>query len=131
VAALPAICVAMLILSFFGYRDVDASEGYLQRARILAELQADGNRHLIVVRFGPKPLQYGAPNPDFDGWVFNGADIDASPVVWAREMDTEHNLRLLKYFKDRRVWLLDLEWQPPALVPYPCINETEQATASR
>ena len=39
-------------------------------------------------------------------WVYNEANIDGAKVVWAREMDTAHNRKLLEYFADRCVWLL-------------------------
>jgi hypothetical protein len=40
-------------------------------------------------------------------------------VVWAREMDAAHNRKLLEYFKDRQVWLVEEDHVPPKLVPYP------------
>ena len=36
---------------------------------------------------------------------YNGADIDSSKIVWARELDAMQNEKLLAYFKDRQVWL--------------------------
>jgi hypothetical protein len=39
--------------------------------------------------------------------VYNNADIDAAPVVWAREMDPENNANLIRYFHDRQVWLFE------------------------
>jgi hypothetical protein len=83
-----------------------------ERARLLAELTRDGQRHLVIVRYDP---QYW-PEPD---WVYNEADIDRAPVVWAREMDDSQDRKLLDYFKDRRVWLLEADTQPVRLVPYP------------
>ncbi len=93
----------------------------LQRARILADLQQDEERHLVVVRYGPrKPLH--------DEWVYNDADIDGAKVVWAREMDATQNRKLLEYFKDRRVWLLEANAEPPKLVPYSVeIDHTENS----
>jgi hypothetical protein len=48
--------------------------------------------------------------------VYNAADIDASPVVWAREM--ADNSALLKYFSARRIWLLEADVHPAKLQPY-------------
>ena len=41
-----------------------------------------------------------------DEWVYNAADIDNSKVVWAREMDDADNLDLIRYYKNRTVWLV-------------------------
>jgi hypothetical protein len=82
------------------------------RARILAGLERQGGEHLIVVRY--------APDHRFDAeWVYNEADIDSSRVVWAREMDSERNRRLLNYFKNRRAWLLEPDLPQPRLTEYP------------
>jgi hypothetical protein len=84
------------------------------RARMQAELAADAEPDLVIVRYGPKH----DPN---DEWVFNDADIDASPVVWAREMSGDANRELLEYYRGRRAWLLevDLGEAVPKLVPCP------------
>lgn len=82
------------------------------RTKMLASLKRTGDRHLIVVRYQP------THSPD-EEWVYNEADIDGAPVVWAREMDDAHNRKLLDYFKDRRAWLLEADTKPVRLVPYP------------
>jgi MFS family permease len=82
-----------------------------QRAQILYELQRQEGKHLIVVRMGP----HKSPH---EPWVYNEADIDAAKVIWAREMDAEENCRLLEYFRDRRVWLLEVDEGPLNLIPY-------------
>jgi hypothetical protein len=74
-------------------------------------LQQDGESHLVIVR-------YGAEHSVHDEWVYNDADIDNSKVVWAREMDSERNLELMDYFKNRRVWLLQADAKVPDIVPY-------------
>lgn len=58
-------------------------------------------------------------------WVYNEADIDNAPVIWAREMDMEKNRKLLEYFKNRKAWLLKVEddKSPPILLPYPVKDE--------
>jgi hypothetical protein len=42
-------------------------------------------------------------------------------VVWAHEMDSAQNRKLLEYFQERQVWLLEVDQQnsSPKLVPYP------------
>lgn len=81
------------------------------RPRLIANLEQQGGRHLIVVRYTPAHSFH-------DEWVYNDADIDGSPVVWARDMGEEKNRELLDYFKDRQVWLLEPDIDPAALKPY-------------
>ena len=82
-----------------------------ERAGLLARLEKQGGRHVVLVRYGP---DHDAHNE----WVFNGADIDSSPVIWARDMGSEGNADLLAYYRDRHIWLLDADAQPPELKPY-------------
>jgi len=51
--------------------------------------------------------------------VYNEADIDGSKVVWARDMSPEENEELIRYFRDRQVWLLEADETPPKLSLYP------------
>jgi hypothetical protein len=75
-------------------------------------LNREEGAHLIVVR-------YGADHRPHDEFVYNGADIDGSKVVWAREMSRDQNRELLRYFKQRRIWLLEADAPTPRLSPYP------------
>jgi hypothetical protein len=82
------------------------------RARMLSQLEEGGSHHLVLVRYSPR-------HDPSDEWVYNGADIDAAKVVWAREMDAEQNRTLLAYFKDRRAWLVEADAERRTLTPYP------------
>lgn len=86
--------------------------GNPNKARILESLHAMGGLHLAIVK--PKT----DPENLFQ-WIYNDADIDASRVVWARDFGPEANQALLKYFAGRRVWLVDPNTEPAAIVPYP------------
>ncbi len=68
-------------------------------------------KQLVIVRYEPT-------HDVNDEWVYNRADIDASSVVWARDMGEEDNQDLLAYFKDRKVWLLNADRSPRKLLPY-------------
>jgi len=83
----------------------------LQRAQVAAELAATPGKQLAIVRYVPDHLP-------FDEWVYNAADIDASKVVWAREMDVESNRDLVQYFRDRKAWLVEADFDPPRISPY-------------
>jgi hypothetical protein len=83
------------------------------RPSVTAQLEASEGRHLVIVRYVTKPI-----NQHME-WVYNEADIDGAKVVWAREMDGDNNRKLLEYFRDRVVWLLEADLRKPRLVPYP------------
>jgi hypothetical protein len=81
------------------------------RAQIESHLAEYGGKQLVIVRYGPSH-DAGVE------WVYNRADIDNSIVVWARDMGQTGNEELLRYFKNRRVWLLEPDERPVRLSPY-------------
>jgi hypothetical protein len=83
----------------------------LPRARVLAELEAYPGPQLAIIRYPPDHVP-------FDDWVYNAADIDKSKVVWARELETRNSLDLLRYFQNRRAWLVEPDSNPPKISPY-------------
>jgi len=126
--AIPLIAVALVVLcAAWGQsiwpRDARPATwclqgGYnlmLDRARMLARLEREPGNHLVIVR-------YSATHDFRLEWVYNRADIDASKVIWARDMGKEQNAELLKYFQGRRIWLVEPDLTPPRLSPYPAEN---------
>ncbi len=63
-------------------------------------------------------VRYKRAHPPFEEWVYNGADIDHSKVIWAREMSPSENAELLGRFSRRCAWLLEGDEIPPRLSPY-------------
>jgi hypothetical protein len=98
---------------FFGFQftQESAKGWHSQRTQILTQLSQQPGRHLILVRYHPGHCLH-------EEWVYNAADIDNAEVVWAREMQPEQNRKLLAYFHDRDVWLLEPDGDAPQLVPY-------------
>jgi len=82
------------------------------RAAIEAKLESLPEPQLIFVHYGPNH------DPLLD-WVYNGADIDHAKIVWARDMGANQNEELLRYYNERRVWLLEADQIPPKLTAYP------------
>ena len=74
------------------------------------ELARAPGKQLIFVRYGPR---HG-----FHEWVHNAANIDASRVVFAHDLGAFENRKLLDYYADRKVWLLEPDQWPPRLSPY-------------
>jgi hypothetical protein len=91
------------------------------RSKLLLELAATPGRHLVLVKDGPM-------NPLHFELVYNEADIDNAPIVWARRLDTERDQRLLAHFPDRVVW--EFEWLPEGDPGYRFERLHEAATAT-
>ena len=81
------------------------------RAYIESWLSARPRKQLVLVR-------YAELHPVNQEWVYNGADINGSKVLWAREMDRKSNARLLAYFHDREAWLVEADVNPQRAVRY-------------
>ena len=90
-------------------------QGDPSRAAIQEKLSNTPGKHLILVR-------YEEDHNIHDEWVYNGAEIDSAKVLWARELDPEQNAKLLAYFKDRHVWLVEPDKDNTELVPYPLLG---------
>jgi len=82
------------------------------RAQLVDHLRKQPGKHLVVVRHQPG-------HDVHDEWVYNSADIDAAPIVFAREMSPAQNQRLVDYFADRQIWLIDLLPAGAKLYTYP------------
>ena len=72
--------------------------GLSDRADLLHDLESKPGKHVVLVRYGPDHSVH-------EEWVFNAADIDASKVIWARDLPGEVNDQLLRYYPDRTIWL--------------------------
>ncbi len=79
------------------------------RIAINKQLAQSPGKQLVFVRYYP-------PH-EFREWVHNLADIDASKVVWARDLGSEENEKLRTYYPDRKAWLLEPDFRPPRLTP--------------
>src|SRR5207248_1323310 len=90
------------------------------RAHLETELESKPGPQLAIVRYSPDHIV-----TCFNDWIANAADIDKSKVVWARDMDPASNRELFTYFKNRKVWLVEPDFNPPRVSPYPV--ETQQA----
>lgn len=75
--------------------------GLQRRVEIAHQLDAAPGKHLVIVN-------YSETHSVHDEWVYNGADIDGSKVVWARDLGPEQNANLMAYFKDRTVWVVEV-----------------------
>jgi hypothetical protein len=96
-----------------------------ERAAIQETLNRAPGKQLVLVRYaeGHNPL---------DEWVYNAPNIDASQVIWARDMDAARNAELFRYYHDRNVWLAQPDRETGKLSPYPGLQEnTDSAQMAR
>jgi hypothetical protein len=91
------------------------------RAEIESKLEQVPGDQLVIVR-------YSRDHNTLDEWAYNAADIDSSKVVWAREMNAADNLELLRYYRNRKVWLVQPDLQPPTVTPYPMPEQLSGAS---
>jgi hypothetical protein len=72
----------------------------IQRETMKSRLDQIPGQHLVLVHYNSRDI----PAQD---WIYNRADIDASKIVWARDMGREGNEELLRYYPTRQVWYVD------------------------
>ena len=78
-------------------RNSEYSRWYMTRDSVERALEQKGGKHIVLVQYGPEH--------NFDEeWVYNGANIEEAPVIWARSLTPEKNARFMEYFGDRTVW---------------------------
>lgn len=86
-----------------------------QREAIRQQLLSQGNRHLVLMTYAPG-------HNTGQEWVYNSADIDSQPIIWARSMSTEKNEALIAHYPKRTVWHLHVDsnnqHKPVELEPY-------------
>jgi hypothetical protein len=90
--------VSLLVSQRLGDSQGWGGWGLSDRADLLHELESKPGKHVVLVRYGPDHSVH-------EEWVFNAADIDASKVIWARDLPGEWNAELFRYYPDRTIWL--------------------------
>ncbi len=90
--------------------------GDLSRSQLLHELNGMPGEQLVFVRYD------ASHNLDHE-WVYNQANIDSAKTVWARDLGPKENEELLRYYPQRRAWLVQPDSDPVKLVPYQAVTE--------
>jgi hypothetical protein len=76
-----------------------------RRETAIRRLEGAPGKHLVFVR-------YSADHPWYDEWVFNGADMTASRIVFARMCTPESDRALADSMRDRDVWIASPDEDP-------------------
>jgi hypothetical protein len=71
-----------------------------KRARAEEQLLHEPGQQLVLVYYGPR-------HDPWEELVYNRADIDSSRIVWARSLGVEKDNELIRYYRNRKVWLLE------------------------
>jgi len=121
--AVAVVCVAMVVLRVsamaVGARIEPARHAANQkRQSVERELRDMPGKQLVIVH-------YSASHVPHDDWINNRADIDASTIVWARDMGEAQNRELLRYFKDRRAWRIEPDDPSAKLQVYDPARDSE------
>jgi hypothetical protein len=128
-----AVCLVMFVIrGFAGPMHITLSPSHVPawdqrgpnsfgRAAVVRDLRQLPGDHLVIVHYKPE-------HNAFAEWVYNEPDIDAAKVVWARAMTPQKDNELIRYFHDRRVWLLEADENPSKLEPYP-VTASKNASA--
>lgn len=72
------------------------------RLAIQHKLESLPGPDLILVSYGPQASVH-------EEWVYNRADIDHAPVVWAHSLNPAQDQKLMDYFSNRRIWRLQVD----------------------
>lgn len=122
---IPALCGASFLFWFglysFGKNEILSMNNYQSwnyinrgdpqgRAAVAEQLAQSPGQQLVFVRYSPAHR--------FEEWIHNAADIDSAQTVWANDLGTEENEKLLRYYPNRKAWLLEPDAHPLALTPY-------------
>jgi hypothetical protein len=110
----PALLFLFVLISFCqGLAEfLTVSHSPNPRTILANQLMKTGGQHLVIVH-------YDTTQPFRFEYVYNRADIDSSPIVWARDMGAAKNRELIDYYRSRKVWLLQADHTATALTPYP------------
>jgi hypothetical protein len=109
------LCVAQF-LWIYGARFVAEPAAQPGRREVIfRELAHQPGKQLVFVRYWPGHIFQ-------DEWVYNGADIDGSKVVWARDLAAGEDRKLIQSYPGRTVWLLEPDARPPKLRVYDSAN---------
>jgi hypothetical protein len=76
----------------------------LRRDELEQRLASSSPRDLVIVRHA----SFAETGLQWEQWVYNRAELDQAPVVWAHDLGKEKNRELLRYFQGSRFWYLDL-----------------------
>ena len=80
------------------------------RIAVNDELARAPGKQLVFVHYSPQHR--------FHEWIHNDADIDGARVIWALDLGEAEDEKLIEYYADRQVWMVEPDALPPRLGRY-------------
>ncbi len=87
-----------------------------ERAKVEQGLAGIPGGQLAIVRYSPT-------HDPVDEWVYNGAELDGSKVIWARDMGDAENQELIHFYSNRKAWLVQPDSPAAEMIPYPVAQQ--------
>ena len=111
-----ALAATLALVDARHLRKAELYSWWVRRESLDQRLRAQGGQHLVFVSYGPRHLGH-------DEWVYNGADLAGTPVLWARSLGPTADAALARDFPARRVWRLHVDdrFARPELEPAPAL----------
>lgn len=128
VRLIPVACLVMLGLRFNAPFSASWTwygewPGNVARAQMAEKLRELPGQQLVIVRYSPR---HSIDNE----WVYNGANMETSKIIWARDKGENSNRELLAHFPDRNVWLIEPDESSTALLRYGDATEVARASGA-
>ena len=102
-------CVLFFVLPLItGANRPNVRPWSLERDRIQHELEHHSRPSLVIVKYGPSHSMH-------EEWVYNRADLQRAPVVWARQLEASRMPHLFEAFPGRDVWIVEPDQKPVTL----------------
>lgn len=82
-----------------------------RRVDTYQQLAAIPGKLLVFVHYSPNHVYQNE-------WVWNSADIDSSRIVYARDLGPAEDENLIRYYPDRKVFILEPDFSVPEISEY-------------
>lgn len=106
-AFIAATCI-LFTFTVFDYQRVFMTPRVTPRGKFLRQLESKGGRHLVFVDYA-EGWSGWIPNAE---WIYNGADLETSPVVFAHLRSDAENRELMQAYPGRTAWSVLLGPEP-------------------
>ena len=83
--------------------------GNQARAGMVQYLERQPGRHIVIVSYSPE-------HDSGEEWVYNSPSPQDARIIWVHDLGLKANAELAAHYRDRRVWLLEVDRVPQRLM---------------